>query len=88
MGKENCVLHPPEGLQAIHGFYYKKNQIILMYSTSYRDDSWINIYKDNHVNNSDIVRWCQDHGINYEFLNRKNARIFERFVQHKESDIM
>lgn len=88
MGKDNSVLHPPEGLQAIHGFYYKKNQIILLYSTSYRDDSWINIYKDNHDNNNDIVSWCQGHGIYYEFLNRKNTKIYEKFVQNKESGMI
>ena len=89
MGKDNCVLHPPEGLQAIHGFYYKKNQIILLYSTSSRDDTWIKIYKDNHTNNNDIINWCNGQSVEYQLLDKKNSRLYEAFMKEKlNRDVM
>lgn len=84
MKKNNSVLHPPEGLQSIHGFYYRKNQIILLYSTSFKEDSWIEIYKENHINNNDIIYWCQGHGINYQLLDKKSSKVYIKFVRDLE----
>ena len=76
----NSILHPPEGLQAIYGFYYRKNQIVLLYSTSSREDSWIEIYKENHFDNNDIIDWCQSHRICYQLLDKKCSKVYKQFM--------
>ena len=84
MEKKHCILQPPEDLWAIHGFYFKKNQIILLYSTSAREDSWIEIYKENHTNNNEIICWCQGHGINYQLLDKKCSKVYQKFVRDSD----
>lgn len=83
MEQHKKILHPPEGLRSIHGFYYKKGQIILLYSTSSREDAWIEIYKENHFNNKDIINWCQSHYISYQILDNKNSKIYKAFIREK-----
>ena len=80
----DCILHPPENLRSIQGFFYGRNQIVLLYTTSSREDSWIEIYKSNHIYNDDIIEWCQGHGIAYQLLSKKCSKVFKKFMKEKE----
>lgn len=86
--RKKQILFPPEGVEGIHAFGYEKNQIILLYSTSSREESWINIYKNNHTCTNDIIPWCQGHGIAYQLLGKRLSNAFRRFMCEKMSEEM
>lgn len=78
------ILTPPDNLKEIHGFWYKRNRIILLYSSSQTQSSWISIYKDNHSSYGDIIPWCESHGISFQILDRKYSNAYADFVKHNQ----
>ena len=75
------ILTPPDNVKEIHGFWYKHNRIILLYSSSQTESHWISIYENNHSTYSDIIPWCESHGISFQILDRKCSKVYADFTK-------